>query len=155
MPLPSRPAILELVETPRLAARLGAAARARALAEFGMDRMLERVEALYRRPWRPATARVWARAAMSAAMSAQRVVLAGFYPPPFAGEPIHVKQLAGFLRDRGLDGRDPQPEPPCAPEHRVPARLDALDADLDALHALRPADRSCTSIRTGTTGRAG
>jgi len=29
-------------------ARLGAAARARALAEFGMNRMLERVEALYR-----------------------------------------------------------------------------------------------------------
>jgi glycosyltransferase involved in cell wall biosynthesis len=32
-----------------------------------------------------------------------RVVLAGFYPPPFAGEPIHVKQLARFLRDRGLE----------------------------------------------------
>lgn len=30
------------------------------------------------------------------------VVLAGFYPPPFAGEPIHVKQLAEFLRQRGL-----------------------------------------------------
>jgi glycosyltransferase involved in cell wall biosynthesis len=30
------------------------------------------------------------------------VVLAGFYPPPFAGEPIHVKQLAAFLRERGL-----------------------------------------------------
>ncbi len=36
-------------------------------------------------------------------MSPTRVVLAGFYPPPFAGEPIHVKQLAGFLRQRGLE----------------------------------------------------
>lgn len=36
-------------------------------------------------------------------MSAQRVVVAGYYPPPFAGEPIHVKQLAGFLRARGLE----------------------------------------------------
>jgi glycosyltransferase involved in cell wall biosynthesis len=35
-------------------------------------------------------------------MRAQRAVLAGFYPPPFAGEPVHVKQLAQFLRDRGL-----------------------------------------------------
>jgi glycosyltransferase involved in cell wall biosynthesis len=30
------------------------------------------------------------------------VVLAGFYPPPFAGEPIHVKQLADLLRADGL-----------------------------------------------------
>jgi glycosyltransferase involved in cell wall biosynthesis len=36
-------------------------------------------------------------------MNPTRVILAGFYPPPFAGEPIHVKQLAHFLRDRGLD----------------------------------------------------
>jgi glycosyltransferase involved in cell wall biosynthesis len=35
-------------------------------------------------------------------MRAKRVVQAGFYPPPFAGEPVHVKQLAEFLRDRGL-----------------------------------------------------
>ena len=34
-----------------------------------------------------------------------RVILAGFYPPPYAGEPIHVKQLAQFLRARGLDVR--------------------------------------------------
>jgi glycosyltransferase involved in cell wall biosynthesis len=32
----------------------------------------------------------------------KRAVLAGFYPPPFAGEPVHVKQLAQLLRDRGL-----------------------------------------------------
>jgi glycogen(starch) synthase len=31
-----------------------------------------------------------------------RAVLAGFYPPPFAGEPVHVKQLAQLLRDHGL-----------------------------------------------------
>jgi glycosyltransferase involved in cell wall biosynthesis len=31
-----------------------------------------------------------------------RVVVAGFYPPPYAGEPIHVKQLAQFLRDHGV-----------------------------------------------------
>ena len=36
-------------------------------------------------------------------MSRPRVVLAGFYPPPFAGEPIHVKQLARFLRDRSVE----------------------------------------------------
>lgn len=36
-------------------------------------------------------------------MSLPRIVVAGFYPPPFAGEPIHVKQLARFLRERGLD----------------------------------------------------
>ena len=35
-------------------------------------------------------------------MKANRVVLAGFYPPPFAGEPVHVKQLAQLLRDHGL-----------------------------------------------------
>ena len=36
-------------------------------------------------------------------MSATRVVLAGFYPPPFAGEPIHVGQLARMLREQGLE----------------------------------------------------
>jgi glycosyltransferase involved in cell wall biosynthesis len=35
-------------------------------------------------------------------MKANRAVLAGFYPPPFAGEPVHVKQLAQLLRDHGL-----------------------------------------------------
>jgi glycosyltransferase involved in cell wall biosynthesis len=35
-------------------------------------------------------------------MRVSRAVLAGFYPPPFAGEPVHVKQLAQLLRDRGL-----------------------------------------------------
>ncbi len=35
-------------------------------------------------------------------MKPSHVLLAGFYPPPFAGEPIHVKQLAEFLRQRGL-----------------------------------------------------
>ncbi len=35
-------------------------------------------------------------------MKAKRVVLAGFYPPPFAGEPVHVMQLAHLLRDNGL-----------------------------------------------------
>jgi len=35
-------------------------------------------------------------------MRARRVVLAGFYPPPFAGEPVHVRQLAACLRDRGF-----------------------------------------------------
>jgi glycosyltransferase involved in cell wall biosynthesis len=41
-------ALLDLVRNPATASRLGAAARTRALAEFGMNRMLERVEALYR-----------------------------------------------------------------------------------------------------------
>jgi len=41
-------ALLELARNPALATRLGAAARSRALAEFGMDRMLERVDTLYR-----------------------------------------------------------------------------------------------------------
>jgi glycosyltransferase involved in cell wall biosynthesis len=35
-------------------------------------------------------------------MKVNRAVLAGFYPPPFAGEPVHVKQLAHLLRDHGL-----------------------------------------------------
>jgi glycosyltransferase involved in cell wall biosynthesis len=35
-------------------------------------------------------------------MRINRAVLAGFYPPPFAGEPVHVKQLAELLRERGL-----------------------------------------------------
>jgi glycosyltransferase involved in cell wall biosynthesis len=35
-------------------------------------------------------------------MNPARVVVAGFYPPPFAGEPIHVKQLGEFLRQRGF-----------------------------------------------------
>ena len=35
-------------------------------------------------------------------MKARRAVVAGFYPPPFAGEPVHVKQLVEVLRDRGL-----------------------------------------------------
>jgi glycosyltransferase involved in cell wall biosynthesis len=38
-------------------------------------------------------------------MTGPRVVVAGYYPPPFAGEPIHVKQLAGFLRTRGLEAQ--------------------------------------------------
>jgi glycosyltransferase involved in cell wall biosynthesis len=41
-------ALLDLAGNPALATRLGAAARSRALAEFGMDRMLERVDTLYR-----------------------------------------------------------------------------------------------------------
>jgi glycosyltransferase involved in cell wall biosynthesis len=40
-------AIVKLLQTPTLATRLAAAARARALAEFGMNRMLERMEGLY------------------------------------------------------------------------------------------------------------
>jgi glycosyltransferase involved in cell wall biosynthesis len=40
--------IVSLLETPDLAARLGAGARKRALSEFGIDRMLERMENLYR-----------------------------------------------------------------------------------------------------------
>lgn len=40
--------IVRLLETPDLASRLGAGARNRALSEFGMDRMLERMEQLYR-----------------------------------------------------------------------------------------------------------
>ncbi len=35
-------------------------------------------------------------------MKGKRVVLAGFYPPPFAGEPVHVMQLAHLLREHGL-----------------------------------------------------
>jgi glycogen(starch) synthase len=35
-------------------------------------------------------------------MKGKRVVLAGFYPPPFAGEPVHVMQLAQLLREHGL-----------------------------------------------------
>ena len=35
-------------------------------------------------------------------MKVTRAVLAGFYPPPFAGEPVHVKQLAQLLREHGL-----------------------------------------------------
>jgi glycosyltransferase involved in cell wall biosynthesis len=35
-------------------------------------------------------------------MKVDRAVLAGFYPPPFAGEPVHVKQLAQLLRNHGL-----------------------------------------------------
>jgi glycogen(starch) synthase len=31
-----------------------------------------------------------------------RVIVAGFYPPPFGGEAIHVRQLARFLRERGF-----------------------------------------------------
>ena len=35
-------------------------------------------------------------------MLKNRVVLAGFYPPPFAGEPIHLRQLADFLNAKGM-----------------------------------------------------
>jgi glycogen(starch) synthase len=35
-------------------------------------------------------------------MKTKRAVLAGFYPPPFAGEPVHVKQLAELLRQQGM-----------------------------------------------------
>jgi glycosyltransferase involved in cell wall biosynthesis len=40
-------AILRLLETPALATEMGAQGRARALAEFGMGRMLERIDAFY------------------------------------------------------------------------------------------------------------
>ena len=36
-------------------------------------------------------------------MLKNRVVLAGFYPPPFAGEPIHLRQLADILHAKGMD----------------------------------------------------
>jgi glycogen(starch) synthase len=32
----------------------------------------------------------------------RRALLAGFYPPPFAGECVHVQQLAGLIRSKGL-----------------------------------------------------
>jgi glycogen(starch) synthase len=35
-------------------------------------------------------------------MNDKRAVLAGFYPPPFAGEPVHVMQLTRLLREHGL-----------------------------------------------------
>jgi glycosyltransferase involved in cell wall biosynthesis len=41
-------AVLDLVRNKPLASRLAASARTRAIEEFGMDRMLERVDALYR-----------------------------------------------------------------------------------------------------------
>jgi len=47
-------AILRLLETPALATEMGARGRARALAEFGMDRMLERIDAFYCRALGPA-----------------------------------------------------------------------------------------------------
>lgn len=46
-------AILRLLETPALATEMGAQGRARALAEFGMDRMLERIDAFYCRALGP------------------------------------------------------------------------------------------------------
>jgi L-malate glycosyltransferase len=45
--------ILKLLETPGLAARMGARGRARALAEFGLDRMAERVDTFYCRALGP------------------------------------------------------------------------------------------------------
>ena len=50
-------------------------------------------------------------------MKVDHVVLAGFYPPPFAGEPVHVKQLAQLLRAHRLSveilnlNRHAQPSP--------------------------------------------
>jgi L-malate glycosyltransferase len=48
-PKPLAAAIVKLLGSRGLAAELGAAARARALAEFGMGRMIEHMESLYRR----------------------------------------------------------------------------------------------------------
>jgi glycogen(starch) synthase len=39
----------------------------------------------------------------SPSVSRRRVLLAGHYPPPFAGESIHVKQLAHLLREKGVE----------------------------------------------------
>lgn len=47
-------AILRLLETPAIASEMGARGRARALAEFGMDRMLERIDTFYCRALGPA-----------------------------------------------------------------------------------------------------
>jgi len=47
-------AILRLLETPAMATEMGAQGRARALAEFGVDRMLERIDAFYCRALGPA-----------------------------------------------------------------------------------------------------
>ncbi|MGH7396630.1 MAG: glycosyltransferase [Candidatus Rokuibacteriota bacterium] len=46
-------AILKLLEAPAIASEMGAQGRARALAEFGMDRMLERIDAFYCRALGP------------------------------------------------------------------------------------------------------
>lgn len=48
-PQPLADAIARLLSSPELAGRVAAGARARALAEFGMTRMIEHMEALYRR----------------------------------------------------------------------------------------------------------
>ena len=48
-PKPLAAAIVKLLDSRGMAAELGAAARARALAEFGMGRMIEHMESLYRR----------------------------------------------------------------------------------------------------------
>ena len=47
-------AILRLLEAPAMATEMGAQGRARALAEFGVDRMLERIDAFYCRALGPA-----------------------------------------------------------------------------------------------------
>lgn len=47
-------AILRLLETPAIATEMGAQGRARVLAEFGVDRMLERIDAFYCRALGPA-----------------------------------------------------------------------------------------------------
>ncbi len=47
-------AILKLLESPAIATEMGAQGRARALAEFGVDRMLERMDAFYCRALGPA-----------------------------------------------------------------------------------------------------
>jgi glycosyltransferase involved in cell wall biosynthesis len=47
-------AIVRLLETPNMATEMGTQGRARALAEFGMDRMLDRVDAFYCRALGPA-----------------------------------------------------------------------------------------------------
>jgi glycosyltransferase involved in cell wall biosynthesis len=47
-------AILRLLDTPAMAIEMGAQGRARALAEFSMDRMLERIDAFYCRALGPA-----------------------------------------------------------------------------------------------------
>lgn len=35
-------------------------------------------------------------------MRVPRVLMVGYYPPPWGGESIHVKQLTDFVRDRGM-----------------------------------------------------
>lgn len=104
--------VLRLLKDPSLARSMGERGRAKVEREFTIDRMVGEFHALYQELLEQQSVR------REKDTDVRRIVLAGYYPPPFGGESVHVRELARRLRGEGLNvdvinarlGAPPSPE---------------------------------------------